>query len=234
MALAGSSSLLYHGAHAMITVRVKICGNQSIHDVQVSRGADAQGFIVGVPSSPRDLDPCWAKWLIRSVKLFNVSALVTTASDPEPLAEIVEETEPDVLQIHKELSLTELRAIRRAISLPVRICSLLAVDGPPNDLIRRAMALAQPPLDALVLDTRINGRSGGTGVPHDWQISREVRRAIEPFPVILAGGLTPENVRQAIEIVEPYAVDVSSGVERDDRKCPEKVGAFLREVRCRG
>ena len=218
----------------MATVRVKICGNRTIQDVQTTRGADAQGFIVGVPSSPRDLDPCWAKWLIRSVRLFNVAVLVTTESDPERVAELVEETEPNVLQIHKELSLAEIKEIYRLLPRGVQLCSLLAIDGPAEYLVRRALVLAQPPLDALVLDTRIGGRSGGTGIPHNWQVSREVRKAIEPFPVILAGGLTPENVGQAIEIVEPYAVDVSSGVERDGRKCPYKVESFLREVRCRG
>jgi len=218
----------------MATVRVKICGNRTIQDVQTTRGADAQGFIVSVPSSPRNLDPCWAKWLIRSVRLFNVAVLVTTESDPERVAQLVEETEPDVLQIHRELSLAEIKEIHRLLPRGVQLCSLLAIDGPADPLVRRALGLAQPPLDALVLDTRIGDRSGGTGIPHNWQVSREVRKAVEPFPVILAGGLTPENVGQAIEIVEPYAVDVSSGVERDGRKCPYKVESFLREVRCRG
>jgi len=212
-------------------IKVKICGNRTLQDVRVTRGADAQGFVVGVPDAPRNLDPCRAKQLIRSVKVFNDAVLVTTISDPQRLAELVEETRPDVLQIHKELSLAELRRIRQAIPTPVRLCSLLAVEGSVDDLIKRALVLAQPPLDALILDTSVRGRSGGTGLPHDWEISRKIRQAIEPFPVILAGGLTLQNVRRAIEIVEPYAVDVSSGVEEDGAKCPKKVEAFLREVR---
>ena len=222
----------------MGAVRVKICGNRTVQDVCVTRGADAQGFVVGAPGSRLRGDPGWAKWLIRSVRLFNVAVLVTTETDPERLAALVEETEPDVVQVHRELTPSEVQAVARALPRGVKLCSLLAVaaDGRASDqeLVRRALALAQPPLDALVLDTRVGGRSGGTGVPHDWALSRAVRRAVEPFPVILAGGLTPETVGRAIEVVEPYAVDVSSGVERDGRKCPERVERFLREVRCRG
>lgn len=215
----------------MSTVKVKICGNRTLRDVQVTRGADAQGFIVGVPSSPRNLDLHLAKRLIQSVKTRNETVLVTTASEPETLAELVEETQPDALQIHSELSLTKLHSIRRELPTPIRLYSLLAVQGSVKDLIERALALAQPPLDALVLDTQVDARNGGTGVPHNWSISREVRRAIEPFPVMLAGGLTPENVRQALETVEPNAIDISSGLEENGAKCQEKVEALLREVR---
>ncbi len=211
-------------------VKVKICGNRTLDDVEITGGADAQGFIVDVPSSPRNLDLCWAKWLVRTVKLFNVAVLVTQASEPERLAQLTEEVRPDVLQIHKELSLSELQRIRRAIPAPVKLCSLLSVNEPVENLIKRALVLAQPPLDALLLDSRRGAQLGGTSRVHDWQVSRAIREAVQPFPVILAGGITPQNVIEAIRAVRPYALDVSSGVEEQGRKSPVKVQALLERV----
>lgn len=215
-------------------VKVKICGNRTLDDVQATRDADAQGFIVDASRSPRNLEPREARRLIQSDSLFNTTVLVTTRSDPERLAALADELTPDVLQVHAELSARRLCEIRRRVTGSVRLIGLLPVQEGPLDLIERAQALARAPIDALLLDTQVNGRSGGTGTPHDWERSRAIREVVEPLPVILAGGLTPENVRRAIEIVEPYAVDVSSGVEEDGRKSPAKVNALLREVRCYG
>jgi len=67
--------------------------------------------------------------------------------------------------------------------------------------------------DAILMDSCLPGKYGGTGETHDWKLSRRVRDAIHPKPFVLAGGLTPENVEEAIRMVKPYAVDVSSGVE---------------------
>jgi len=116
-------------------VKIKICGNRTLEDVEITRGADAQGFIVDIPGSPRNLDPSWAKWLVRTVKLFNVAVLVTQVSEPERLAQLYKAVRPDILQIHKELSLDELRRIRRAIPAPVKLCSLLSVNGSAESLI---------------------------------------------------------------------------------------------------
>jgi phosphoribosylanthranilate isomerase len=77
--------------------------------------------------------------------------------------------------------------------------------------------------DAVLLDSFVNGKYGGTGRVHDWKLSRNIRDRLNPIPLILAGGLTPFNVTEAVKIVHPYAVDVSTGVEsspgvKDSRK----------------
>jgi phosphoribosylanthranilate isomerase len=82
--------------------------------------------------------------------------------------------------------------------------------------------------DAVLLDSFVQGKHGGTGVIHDWNLSLHIKQVIHPKPLILAGGLNPENVAEAVRTVEPYAVDVSSGVERqpgvkDNRKMVEFV-----------
>ena len=81
--------------------------------------------------------------------------------------------------------------------------------------------------DAVLLDTFKNGKLGGTGAVHDWSVSAAVARDLR-VPVILAGGLNPSNVGEAIRMVKPYAVDVSSGVEASPgRKAPAKIKAFI-------
>ena len=85
--------------------------------------------------------------------------------------------------------------------------------------------------DAVLTDSCVPGAHGGTGIPHDWAVSRAIRERIAPTPLILAGGLTPGNVRAAIETVRPYAVDVSSGVEiRPGIKDHAKIRAFIEAV----
>lgn len=215
-------------------VKVKICGHRTLEDVRAAQGAEALGFVVATPSSPRNLPFEQAQTLIQSVRSSHMIVLVTTESDPKRLAPLVERLKPHALQVHRELSPTELQGIADALSPNVRLWGLLAVplDADAQERSKKAKELAHSPLDALVLDTHKEGRSGGTGLAHNWEVSRKIREAID-IPVILAGGLTPENVRAAVEQVEPYAVDVSSGVERerDGRKCPHKIEAFLREVR---
>ena len=80
------------------------------------------------------------------------------------------------------------------------------------------------------LDTFKDGQLGGTGVAHDWNMSASIARDIK-VPIILAGGLNPINVAEAIKTVRPYAVDVSSGVETEGRKDLKKVAAFVKAVR---
>jgi phosphoribosylanthranilate isomerase len=87
--------------------------------------------------------------------------------------------------------------------------------------------------DAILLDTLAGGKLGGTGAVHDWNHSAEITKSLNAIsiPVILAGGLKPENVAAAIRTVKPYAVDVSSGTETAGKKDPEKILSFVREVR---
>jgi len=85
-------------------------------------------------------------------------------------------------------------------------------------------------VDAILLDSRTPDRIGGTGVTHDWTISREIVRRC-PIPVVLAGGLTPENVAEAIAAVRPYGVDVNSGVDgKDGHKEASKVAQFIQRA----
>lgn len=212
-------------------VKIKLCGNQSETDVEATAAADAQGFIVMAPSSSRQIEPEHAAELMSLVPVFNTAVLVTTVTDPLLLGDMVEALEPHAVQVHVELSAIQIGRIRRALGAGVPLYSVLAVDDDEAGCLARAKRLAETPLAALLLDSRVDGQLGGTGVPHAWETSARIRQAVEPLPIILAGGITPDNVREAIDTVRPYAVDIASGVETDGHKAPDKIQALLRQVR---
>jgi phosphoribosylanthranilate isomerase len=210
-------------------VRVKICGLTKPEDlvVAVAAGADAVGFLVGVPASPRNLTLERAEKLLRQVPVFVDSVVVTAPQDIEGVAEICDRLKPTAIQIHGEKHL-EASKIREKIR-GTRLIKTIYVN--PEALSKTPIADSKF-FDAILLDSFTRGQYGGTGKVHDWKLSRQIRKAVNPTPVILAGGLKPENVREAILTVHPYAVDVASGVElQPGIKDPEKVRAFIKNAK---
>jgi phosphoribosylanthranilate isomerase len=194
----------------MREVKVKICGitRKEDLDTAVAAGADAVGFVVGVASSPRNLSLVEAERLIRQVPPFVKSVLVTAPKSLDEL-EMYEKLNPDAFQVHCE-NMYVVASVR--LKLP-NITLIGVVNAHYNDAVNTAVKMAQL-ADAVLIDSSVNGKFGGTGVTHNWELSRQIKQAIHPKPLILAGGLNPENVADAVNIVEPYAVDVSSGVEK--------------------
>jgi len=213
----------------MRKVKVKICGITREEDlaVAVAAGADAVGFIVGVDSSPRNLTLEKAEKLISKVPIFVDSVAVTVTNNINSLTKIYEKLKPDVLQIHGE-NLSEASVIREKIHDTPLIKALYMKTG---NVIKDAME-ASNSFDAILLDSFVHGKYGGTGVVHDLEMSKRVKQTIAPKPLILAGGLKPENVKNAIHIVQPYAVDVSTGVElRLGIKDSQKVFEFIKNAK---
>ncbi len=211
-----------------MTVRVKICGitRKEDLDAAVEAGADAVGFVVGVASSPRNLSLGEAEALIRQVPLFVKSVLVTVPRSIDDFA-AYKKLNPDVIQIHGD-NLHASEVIRMKLTNTLLIRSVNAHVA--SDL--EAVAKASKLFDAVLLDSFVEGHYGGTGVVHDWELSRRVKQAVQPKPLILAGGLNPENVAEAVRTVEPYAVDVSSGVEQQPRvKSHQKIVEFIKNAK---
>ncbi|MCS7120428.1 MAG: phosphoribosylanthranilate isomerase [Nitrososphaerota archaeon] len=209
-------------------VKVKICGITREEDLfsSIEAGADAVGFVVGVPSSPRNLTAEQAGNLIRRVPVFVESVVVTVATNPNLLLKIYRKLEPDAIQIHGELPY-EIQMLRKKI----RSRLIRAVHTCRSDAVDYAVKVSSN-FDAVLLDTFAVGKYGGTGMTHNWQLSRKIRDLIAPKPLILAGGLRPDNVKDAIVAVHPYAVDVSSGVEsRCGLKDPNKIFEFVRNAK---
>lgn len=192
-------------------MRVKICGLMRKEDVQaaVDNGTDAVGFVVQSPSSRRNLRLVKAKKLISSVPIFVTSVAVTSAGDLKTIDRICSTLHPDALQLYRH----DTRLLREIRHTHPEIGLILATGihrGLPVTDASRSYNLS----DAVLADTLSENGMGGTGQIHNWDMTATLRKRIYPHPLILAGGLTPSNVRRAIEKVRPYGVDVSTGVER--------------------
>lgn len=208
-------------------VRVKICGITRLEDLEftVNAGADFVGFIVNVPSSPRNLKQDAAARLISAVPTSVKSVVVTILKSLEDLTSIMQ-LGADYIQLHGEPSLL----IRLAEEVRGE-----GIIGAVNARLPNALELAieySKVFEIVLVDSLTDNGSGGSGRVHDWRLSRIIRDKLQPKPLILAGGLTPENVAVAINIVKPYAVDVSTGVElRPGIKDPGKVLAFIKRAK---
>jgi len=212
----------------MNAVRVKICGitRKEDLDAAVAAGADAVGFVVGVASSPRNIALEKAEKLIRQVPPFVKSVLVTVPRGIDDF-KMYEKLNPDAIQIHGE-NLHTAASVRLKIPNTLLIGAVNAKLANAFDVVSKLAKI----FDAVLLDSFANGRYGGTGIVHDWELSKRVKQAIHPKPLILAGGLTPENVAEAVRTVEPYAVDVSSGVERQPGiKDHKKISNFIKNAK---
>ncbi len=200
-------------------VRIKICGITRPEDgVEAARlGADAIGLVF-YASSPRAVSVAQAQAVCAALPPFiSVAGLFVDAPAAEVRA-VLQAVPLDVLQFHGDEAPAYCAAFGRPWLKALRMRDGLDV-----------MAEAQRHAGAqgLLLDTYTPGQAGGTGMAFDWQ---RVPQGLAQ-PVILAGGLTPDNVAEAISVARPYAVDVSGGVEQAKGiKSADKMAAFMREV----
>ncbi len=212
-------------------MKVKICGIKTERDLvmALNAGADAVGFITEVPvDSPRKISLAEASRLISEVPVFVASVLVIMPGNAEQAVRMIQAARPAAVQIHNTLGIPELKKIKET---GVKLIKTIPVSQQADavTLIKQVSELYGI-ADAVLLDTMHGGNSGGTGVPHNWEISSEIVLH-SGMPVILAGGLKPENVTDAIRTVRPYAVDTASGVETGGRKDEKKVTAFIKNAR---
>ena len=202
--------------------RVKICGLTRDADLRaaIDAGADAVGVITEVPvDSPREVDPAKAADLLADVPPFVTATLVTMPESAERAVDLVRTVGPDALQLHGEWTPDEIRFIRAETERKV----LLAVDADDPVRAEEFDGVA----DALVVDSTDDAGAGGTGETHDWEATGNLAARLRT-PVVLAGGLTADTVSEAVRIADPFAVDVSSGVElTDGRKDHNAVARFV-------
>jgi len=145
---------------------------------------------------------------MKQVPVFNMKVAVTSSTDLKTLRKISDILRPDALQLHNH-SKAMVQALRNHNPhLPLILGA--QIEGQSIAYAKRVSKYS----DAIIADSPSNTGMGGTGRIHDWALTSRIRDVIYPRPLILAGGLTPMNVRSAIQKVRPYAVDVSSGVEK--------------------
>lgn len=211
-----------------MTVRFKICCIQSVEEMRmaVRFGASAVGFVSAMPSGPGLIPESLIAEIVPQVPPGVASFLLTSRQDAPSIIAQQKRTRATTLQIVDAVApgvYAELRA-----ALPgTGLVQVIHVTGPAS--LDEALAVA-PFVDALLLDSGNPSLPvkvlGGTGRVHDWSVSREIVHRTDK-PVFLAGGLRPENVREAVETVRPYAVDVCSGVRTNGALDEEKFRRFV-------
>jgi len=200
-------------------LRVKICGITNRDDAlhAAACGADALGFVF-FSGSPRCVTPEQVRAIAEVLPPFVSRVGLFVNESPERIRAIAGECGLDVLQLHGD----EVPAA--CVFPPYRVIKGVR----PRNSVDLA-PLSAYPVAALLVDAAVPGQFGGTGQRADWQLAAQLAAA---HRVILAGGLTPDNVATAAQQVRPYGVDVSSGVESaPGRKDPAKVAQFIRRAR---
>lgn len=210
---------------------IKICGITNLEDALVAAeaGADALGFVF-YDKSPRNVSPESAREISRELsgKMERVGVFVNR--DEDTLCDLADEAALTAIQMHgdnEDPRVADLVAARR----PLKILVGLSMQRP--DAATRAKTWEQKTVHAFLADSSSPLKLGGTGETFDWQTSMPALETIKSVSrLVLAGGLNPSNVGEAMRITNPWGVDVSSGVESSPgKKDPEKVRAFIQAVR---
>lgn len=194
---------------------VKICGITEPHDavLAVAAGASAIG-IVFWPASPRAVDAARAREIVAAVPAF-VSVVGVFVNQVEEAIHVAGTLGLSAVQFHGDETLDDCRRSRVRVVKAIAVRDASAIDA----------ALALPESVTVLLDAHDAVKRGGTGQSIDWTIAREIaRRRL----TVLSGGLNPDNVRDAVAAVRPWAIDISSGVERaPGQKDPAKILALF-------
>lgn len=218
--------------------RVKACGITSAEDAAlcVELGADALGLVVEYPDPvPWTLTRAEARALADA---FGGAAecVAVVGGDAETVIGIVEAVRPQAVQLHRDESLEVVAAVKAAVGEAVAVVKAVRIpvgdERPAAYWLEVATAFVEAGADRILLDSKTAARPAGTGVAVDWSLAAEVVAELGGVPVVLAGGLGPANVGEAVRQVQPWAVDAISALEDEaHRKVPAHVAAFVAAVR---
>lgn len=211
--------------------RVKICciANEEEAAMAIAAGASAIGLVGAMPSGPGPISDIEIDRIARSVPPPVATFLLTSEQTAEGIIDHHYRTRTSTIQIVDELAPNAYHEIREALPA-VKLVQVIHVSG--EESVDEACSLADR-VDLILLDSgnpKLPVKElGGTGRRHDWRLSRRIVKACGK-PVFLAGGLDAANVREALETVRPFGLDVCSGVRTDGNLDPEKLERFFKAV----
>ena len=212
--------------------RIKICCIASIEEawMAIDGGANAIGLVSAMPSGPGPIPEDLIAEIAAIVPPGVSSFLLTSLQDATSIIDQQRRLRVNTLQIVDRLTSGSYHEIHDALP-GVKLVQVIHVTGPES--VDEAIAVA-PHVDAILLDSGNQSLAikelGGTGRTHDWNLSRRIREAIDA-PLFLAGGLNPTNVTEAIREVQPFGIDVCSGLRTEGALDPQKLSDFFRAIR---
>ncbi len=210
--------------------RVQVAGVSSLQEALFcpTVGVEALGFTLELPTGPHDgLTRAKAREIVLELPLRVHTVIITYVGTANEAHDLLTEVPAAAVQFHGGISEMELRKFRQ---LCAGIKTIGRVTVADESALNEAKSLEAPLWDAIILDSYdpITGKIGATGIAHDWSISARIVRE-SSLPVLLAGGLNPENVAHAVAMVRPSGVDAHSGLEDPDGKRSfTKIEAFSR------
>ena len=211
--------------------RVKICCIASVEEawLAIQHGASALGLVSEVPSGPGVISEQLIAEIAEIVPPSVSSFLLTSKQDPSALIRQHKRCRTNVIQLVDRLKIDDYTELREAIP-GVGLVQVVHVTG--EAAFDEAVAVA-PHVNGILLDSgnrdlRVK-QLGGTGRTHDWSVSRRIREEVKTS-VFLAGGLNPDNVLEGLNQVQPFGVDVCSGVRTEDRLDESKLSAFFKAI----
>ena len=212
---------------------IQIAGiiDQEEADMLVDTGVHQLGFPFGLAVHKEDITEKDAAKIIGSLRPSVSAVLITYLNEAEKILDLCKRIGTAKVQLHGDISLTELIRLK-ALFPDLSVIKSLIVRYHNLAKLESDISAFSPYVDAFITDTydQITGACGATGKTHNWDISRRLVE-ISPRPVMLAGGLNPENVRRAIAHVRPAGVDAHTGAEKSDgRKDADLVRKFVREA----
>ena len=218
--------------HSPQALRIKVCCIASTDEalMALEAGADALGLVSAMPSGPGVIDDAAIRTIAHWVDGRAATVLLTSRTTAAVIGSQLDDCAPSVLQLTDAVAEEELRALRATHPATVLMPVVHVRDEASVAEARRLAGLS----DAILLDSGNPAAAvkelGGTGRVHDWRLSRAIRDSVD-VPVFLAGGLTPENVADAVRTVQPFGVDVCSGVRRSGKLDRAVLSAFVKAAR---
>ena len=210
-------------------VKIKICGLSDTGSARVAAAAGADFLGMVLAPSRRRVQPEKARLISEAVRSLKDRPALVGVFAGAPAAEVnrlAEYCRLDRVQLSGDESWDYCREIKYPITKTIHVTEDTTAHGVMNE-IEKGYTLCSMTEMIFLLDTGFGGASGGTGLSFDWSVAREV---LARFPVMVAGGLTPQNVGGLIRLARPWGVDVSSGVESGGHKDESKIMAFARAV----
>jgi phosphoribosylanthranilate isomerase len=212
--------------------KVKICCISSIEEAKnaLEFGADVLGLVAKMPSGPGTIEDDLILEIVKSIPAETTTFLLTPKTNPYEIIEHQRLMGANCIQLVDAVQIEDYKILRE--NLPnIQPIQVIHVTG--EESIEEAKRYAEV-ADMILLDSGNPNLEikefGGTGRVHNWELSCKIVESISK-PVFLAGGLKPENVREAIETVKPYGVDLCSGVRTDGKLDLEKLGRFFEEIK---
>ena len=209
-------------------VRVKICCISSMEEAKaaIESGASALGLVGKMPSGPGVIDDDLIARIARLVPPAVSTFLLTSETKPEDIVAHYNKVYTSTIQLVDALEGRDYKTLRK--ELPgVKLVQVIHVLN--ENSVAEAIEISES-VDAILLDSgnpNLNIKElGGTGRIHNWQLSRKIRKQLK-VPVFLAGGLNSQNLREAVETVQPFAIDICSGVRTHGKRDKEKLEVFF-------